>query len=95
MFKIFTEEAVPKSAFEMMYARANPDSVSKLIRACRWLFWAAMFASIALIVIHGTSRAENRFARLEWICFFVFNTGNFALYHVERRRQKKKEAEAL
>jgi len=52
-----------------------------------------MFASIALIVIHGTSRAENRFARVEWICFFVFNTGNFALYHAERRRKNKKEAE--
>ena len=95
MIRMFSQQEVPKSALKMAYAPADSGSASKLIRACRWLFWAAMFASIALIVIHGTSRAENRFARLEWICFFVFNTGNFALYHVERRRQKKKEAEAL
>jgi hypothetical protein len=93
MFKMFTQQQVPQSALEMAYAPADSGSNSKLIRACRWLFWSAMFASIALIVIHGTSRAENRFARVEWICFFVFNTGNFALYHAERRRKNKKEAE--
>ena len=93
MFKMFTQQDVPKSAFEMAYAHADSDPVSQLIRACRWLFWIAVFASIVLIVIHGTSRAENRFARVEWICFLVFNTGNFALYHVERRRKNKKEAE--
>jgi hypothetical protein len=89
MFKIFTEEAVPKSAFEMMYARANPDSVSKLIRACRYLLWAAAAASIVLIVIHGTSLKQNRFVLVECACFFAFSTGNFALSLLERRRKKK------
>jgi len=95
MFKMFTKEAAPKSAFEMAYTPAGSGSASKLIRACRWLLWIAMVVSIGLIVIHGTSRVENRFARIEWICFLVFNTGNFALYHVERRRKKQKEAETL
>jgi hypothetical protein len=89
MFKIFMQEAVPKSAFEMMYARANPDTASQLIRACRWLLLAAAAASIVLIIIHGISLKQNRFVFVEWACFVAFSTGNCVLYLVECRRKKK------
>src|SRR5215469_12042164 len=86
MFKIFTEQEVPKSALDMAYSPANPDPVSKLIRVCRWLFSAAMVASLALIAFH-VSRGENRFS--EWIWYLVLTVGNYALYLLERWRKKK------
>jgi len=79
----------------MIYSPANPDFVSKLIRAGRWLFWAAAVTSIGLIVLHGTSLKQNRFVLIEWACFLAFSTGHFALYLVERHRKKKKESEPL
>jgi hypothetical protein len=89
MFKIFMQEAVPKSAFEMMYASANPDRASRLIRACRRLLLAAAIASIVLLIIHGISLKQNRFVFVEWACLVAFTAGNQALYLVECRRKKK------
>jgi hypothetical protein len=89
MFKMFTEQDVPKSALDMAYSPADPNPVSKIIRACRWLLCAAMFASLALIIIHGVRDSDYRFPSGGWYCFIVFNAGNYALYLLERHRKKK------
>ena len=90
MFKMFTEQEVPKSAFDMAYSRADPDLVSRLIRACRWLLWAVMFASLALMAIHYL-RGSYRVTRIDWLTYFASVVANYALYRLERRRKKNKE----
>jgi len=94
MFKIFSEQVTPKSALDMAYSSVDPDPVSRIIRACRWLLWAAMFASLALMAIHGIRNGDYRFPRVDWIAYSVSTAGNYALYEVERRRKKKKDASA-
>ena len=89
MFDIYTP------AKTQWYTPADRDPTSKLIRTCRWAFWAVAFVSVSLVLIQGTSLKQNRFALLEWTCFFIFNTGNFALSLVERRRRETKESESL
>jgi hypothetical protein len=89
MFEIYDRKPL------YMYTRADRDPASKLIRACRWVLWAAMLVSIALVLTHGTSRRQNPFALIEWVFYFAFSTGNFALFVVERRRKEDKEFETL
>jgi hypothetical protein len=67
------QQAAPKSAFAMMYARAIPDP--KLIRDLLWSFWAAA-AAIVLIIIHGTWLKQKHLVLLEWACLLTFSTGN-------------------
>jgi hypothetical protein len=76
-----------------MYTRGNSDPVAKPIRAFRWLLWAAAIVSVILVVLHGTSLRQNRFALLEWICFTISITGNFVLMNVESSRRKKRQSE--
>jgi hypothetical protein len=46
-----------------------------------------------MVLLRGTSLRQNPYARIEWIWFFLFNTGNLALSLVENRRKKQKETE--
>ena len=77
------------------YIPAGPDSRSRLIRACRWIFWAGAAASWIPVMLHGLSMKRNRFALLEWACFFICNTGNFVLGNMERSRRETSESEQL
>jgi hypothetical protein len=81
-------EVYKPAKFEM-YTPADRDPASLLIRIYRWAFWAAAAVSVSMVLLHGTSLRQNPYARSEWICFFVFNIGNFALSLIERRRKRQ------
>jgi hypothetical protein len=73
------------------YIPADRDPLSRLIRGCGWICWIGELISIGLLIFRGMTQARNPFARTEWVCYFLFCTGNVAMHLVERRRRNKKK----